>query len=298
MEVRLARKMGFCRGVEHAIEMAEEALRRHSGTKGVGGAESPTGASEVSSLGEIIHNPQVVQHLAEAGLKVIHSPQEARGVVLIRSHGEPPEVLQQLRRSDVEVLDATCVLVKRAQKVVAELAREGYRVVVVGQASHPEVRAICGYAPEVICVDSPADLDRLPLGGKLGIICQTTHSVEFFGEMVGRIVGRGYSEIKVINTVCGEVRARQEAAVELSRQVEVMFVLGGRQSANTRELARLCRQHGVVTYHLEGWQDFRGEMVAGRRVAGVTAGASTPKRVVEDFVEHLRAFQPEVQGEG
>ena len=279
MEVKLARKMGFCRGVEHAIEMAEQALARRGG--------------RICSLGEIIHNRQVVERLARLGLKVIHEPAEASGAVLIRSHGEPPEVFEKLRARDVEILDATCVLVKRAQKVVAELAREGYRVVVVGQDAHPEVRAICGYAPDVICVDAPEDLRRLPRRGKLGIVCQTTHSVEYFGEMVGRTVARGYSEIKIVNTVCGEVRARQDAAVELARQVDVMFVLGGRQSANTRELARLCAQQGVATHHLEGWQDFAREMVAGRKVAGVTAGASTPKWVVEEFVANLRGFSPE-----
>jgi len=277
MKVKLARKMGFCRGVEHAIEVAEQALADRGG--------------EIRSLGEIIHNRQVVDELARRGLKVIHDIDQATGTVLIRSHGEPPEVYEALRRRGVDILDATCVLVRRAQKVVAALAEEGYRVVIVGQASHPEVRAICGYAPDAICVDSPEELDRLPPAGKLGIICQTTHSVEFFGEMVGRIVARGYGEIKVVGTGCGEVRARQEAAVELARQVDVMFVLGGKQSANTRELAGLCRQQNVTTHHLENWGQFRPEMVAGKGLAGVTAGASTPKWVVEEFVSNLRAFQ-------
>jgi 4-hydroxy-3-methylbut-2-enyl diphosphate reductase len=289
MEVRLARKMGFCRGVQRAIRMAEGALA--------------AGKAPVCSLGEIIHNPRVVGELSAKGLKVIQDPDEATGTVLIRSHGEPPEVHERLARRGVEVLDATCVLVRRAQQVVAGLAREGYRVVVIGEAQHPEVRAIRGYAPDVVCLDSPEELDRLPapLGPgeesparvRLGIVCQTTRSVEYFGQMVGRIVARGYSEVKVVNTVCGEVRARQDAAVELAGQVEVIFVLGGRQSANTRELARLCRAGGAPTHHLEDWRDFRKEMVGGRKVAGVTAGASTPRGVVEEFVERLRAFEPE-----
>jgi len=192
----------------------------------------------------------------------------------------------------VEIVDATCVLVKRAQHIVARLAEEGYRVIVIGQAEHPEVRGVLAYAPEVICVDSPEDLQRLPAGGKLGIICQTTHSVEHFGRMVGLITARGYREIKVVNTLCEEVRRRQEAAVELAGEVDVMFVLGGKQSANTRELARLCTERGVPTYHLEGWEDFRPEMVAGKEVAGVTAGASTPRWVVEQFARKLSDFGP------
>ena len=149
------------------------------------------------------------------------------------------------------------------------------------------MQAVCGYAPGVVCVDTPDDLARLPAGGKLGIICQTTHSIEHFGAMVGRIVARGYAEVKVVNTLCQEVTRRQSAAVELARQVDVMFVLGGRQSANTRELARLCTQEGVATYHLENWDEFTDAMIAGKKIAGVTAGASTPKWIVEEFVENL-----------
>ncbi|MDY7011695.1 MAG: 4-hydroxy-3-methylbut-2-enyl diphosphate reductase [Planctomycetota bacterium] len=278
MEVRLAKKLGFCFGVEHAIQTAEKTLARRGGP--------------IMSLGEIIHNRQVVEALSEEGLKVADDPSEASGTVLIRSHGEGPEVLAELRAKGARIVDATCVLVKRAQKIVEELASDGYRVVVIGQASHPEVRGVCGYAPDVICVDTPDELDRLPAGGKIGIICQTTHSLEHFGRMVGLIVARGYSEIKVVNTLCNEVRLRQAAAVELAREVEVMFVLGGMQSANTRELARLCAEQGARTHHLENWNDFQPEMVAGKKIAGITAGASTPKWVVEEFAEKLRVFEP------
>ena len=278
MKVLLAKKLGFCLGVERAIDAAEKALAR--------------GEGEICSLGEIIHNRQVVEKLAERGLRVIDEAGQARGAVLIRSHGEGPKVFEALRARGVEIIDATCVLVKRAQQIVAALAREGYRVVVIGQAEHPEVRAVCEYAPDVVCVDRPEELDRLPSGGKLGIISQTTHSIEHFGEMVGRIVARGYTEVKIVNTLCQEVKRRHSAAVELAQSVDVMFVLGGRQSANTRQLARLCEAQGVPTYQLEGWQDFRPAMAAGRKTAGVTAGASTPKWVIEEFVEKLNAFEP------
>ena len=244
------------------------------------------------SLGEIIHNPQVVEALAGKGLTVANDPSDVNGTVLIRSHGESPEVLSELRDRGAEIVDATCVLVKRAQKIVAALADEGYRVVVIGQASHPEVRGVCGYAPDVICIDTPEELDRLPTGGKIGIVSQTTHSLEHFGRMVGLIVARGYSEIKVVNTLCSAVRDRQAAAVELARQVDVMFVLGGRQSANTRELARLCAEQGVEIHHLEKWSDFQPEMACGKKIAGITAGASTPKWIIEEFTENLRAFKP------
>jgi 4-hydroxy-3-methylbut-2-enyl diphosphate reductase len=244
----------------------------------------------VYSLGEVIHNRQVVEQLAAKGLKVMERPEQAQpgDTVLIRSHGVPPKVIETLKSRGATVVDATCVLVKKAQEIVRQLDREGYQVVVIGDENHPEVRGVVGYARNVICVDSPDQLDRLPATGRLGIVCQTTHSPEHFGEMVGRIAAQGYRELKVINTLCLETRRRQEAAVELAERVEVMFVLGGRQSANTRELAGLCEQVGVKTFHLECWDEFDMSMVAGKTVAGVTAGASTPERIIEEFVESLK----------
>ena len=283
MEVKLARKLGFCFGVRRAIQAAEQTLAECGGP--------------VSSLGEIIHNRQVVERLEGMGLNVAADPGEVEGTVLIRSHGVGPGVVAKLRERGVEIVDATCVLVKRAQRIVAGLQEEGYQVVVIGQATHPEVRGVCGYAEGVICVDGPDELDRLPAGGKLGIICQTTHSLEHFGRMVGLIVSRGYSEVKVVNTLCDEVKGRQLAAVELAREVDVMFVLGGRQSANTRQLARLCQEQGVATHHLENWSQFRDEMVAGCRVAGITAGASTPDWIIEEFAENLRQVEEALSAE-
>ncbi len=279
MIVRLAEKHGFCPGVESAIERAEQIVSR--------GAEG-----NVYSLGEVIHNRQVVDDLSARGLRVLEDPAEAQAgdVVLIRSHGVPPEVIATLEARGATIVDATCVLVTKAQTIVAQLAAEGYRVVIIGDENHPEVRGIVGYAPDVICVGTADELDRLPAWGRLGIISQTTQSPERFGEMVGRIAAMGYRELKVVNTICPETRRRQEAAVELAEQVDVMFVLGGKQSANTRKLAELCRQVGVPTHHLESWDDFAPAMVTGKAVAGVTAGASTPKGIIQRFVENLRGL--------
>ncbi len=276
MRVQLARKRGFCFGVESAIEQAS----------GVVAAGEP---GAIYSLGEVIHNRQVVDRLAGEGLKVLDSPEQAqRGdTVVIRSHGAPPEVIETLRAQGAHVVDATCILVKKAQDIVRKLDSEGYRVVVIGDENHPEVRGVIGYAHDVICVGSPDQLDRLPVGGRLGIISQTTHSPELFGEMIGHIAAMGYAELKVVNTLCLETRRRQEAAVDLAREVDVMFVLGGRQSANTRQLAHLCEGVGVPTHHMETWDDFDPESVVGKHIAGVTAGASTPEWIIQEFVENL-----------
>ena len=283
MEVRLASKRGFCFGVEDAIELAERAVQEH-------------GAGQVVALGPLIHNRQVVERLEERGLRQSVDLEQVKPgtTVLIRSHGAPPETYCQAQERGLTLVDATCVLVKRAQNVVRQLHEEGYQVVMIGDAEHPEVKGVIGYAPQVIVVDRPEDLERLlPKRGKLGIVAQTTHAPEHVARMIGAIAALPFRELKVVNTLCMEVVRRQEAALELCKEVDVMFVLGGLHSANTCELARMCRQQGMSTYHLEAWEQFRPEMVKGHRVAGVAAGASTPDYAINEFADHLRAFEPE-----
>lgn len=282
MEVRLARKRGFCFGVEDAIELAHRTVQAHEPGK-------------VVALGPVIHNPQVVENLEKAGLNQSADLEELEPgtTVLLRSHGAGPDTYTRAAEKQLEIVDATCVLVKRAQTVVRQLHEEGYRVVMIGDANHPEVRGVIGYAPDVIVVDDEDSLDAvLPKRERLGIVAQTTHAPEHVARMIGAIAARPFRELKVVNTLCLEVVRRQEAAAELSSEVDVMFVLGGLHSANTRELARICEQHSLPTYHLESWDQFRPDMVAGHRVAGVTAGASTPDDIINEFVDNLRAIQP------
>jgi len=283
MEVKLARKYGFCFGVEDAIETAQRAL-----------AENAPGT--VVALGPVIHNRQVVDKLQQAGLDQSADLDRLPPgtTVLIRSHGVGPEVYTEAERKQLKLVDATCVLVKRAQSVVRQLHEEGYRVVMIGDKDHPEVQGVIGYAPDVIVIDKDDDLDqKLPSRGKLGIVAQTTHAPEHVAHMIGLIARRPFRELKVVNTLCLEVVRRQEAAIELARQVDVMFVLGGLHSANTQELARLCRQESVTTYHLESWEQFQPSMVRGAKIAGITAGASTPDFIINEFADRLRAYQPE-----
>lgn len=278
MEVLLAEKRGFCYGVTTAICEAEKAVMQY-------------GQGNVYALGPIIHNQQVCRKLEGAGLRVVERLEQVPpgGVVLIRSHGVSPDVTAELQARGLEVVDATCRLVKRAQQVVRQLHEEGYQVIMIGDKDHPEVKGVVAYAPNVIIVDSEADIDALvPPRGTMGIVAQTTHAPEKVGRLIGHIAARGFREIKIVNTLCMEVGRRQQSAIELCRRVEVMFVLGGLHSANTKELADLCRAQGIPTHHLEKWDQFVPEMAAGRQVAGVTAGASTPEWVVQEFVEKLR----------
>lgn len=280
MKVKLASSRGFCFGVENAIETAESAVREH-------------GRGKVVALGPVIHNPYVVDQLKRAGLNQSGDMEtiDPSQVVLIRSHGVSPEVLQRARERGLQILDATCVLVKRAQDAVRKLHEEGYHVVMIGDPNHPEVRGILGYAPKVTVVDRETNLEEaLPYKERLGIVAQTTHSPEQVAQVVAQILKRPYREVKIVNTLCLEVTRRQEAAVALAREVDVMFVLGGLDSANTRKLADLSAEAGCDTHHLESWEQFEPRMVEGKDTAGVTAGASTPDELINEFVRHLEAL--------
>jgi len=285
MKVKLAESRGFCFGVEDAIELAESTL----------GGMAEKGPGKLVALGPIIHNRQVVERLEAAGLNQsgdLETVPEGTNI-LIRSHGAPPETFQKARKRNLNVVDATCVLVKRAQNVVRQLHQDGYQVVMIGDQDHPEVEGVIGYAPDVIVVDENSDLDQaLARRPRLGVVAQTTLAPEYVANMIARICNRNFKEIRIVNTLCLEVVRRQEAAVALCSEVDVVFVLGGLHSANTRELARLCTERGVDTYHLETWDQFRPEMVVGKPVAGVTAGASTPDSIISAFVEKLEAFEP------
>lgn len=277
MNVAVAEKCGFCRGVNVAIKLAKETLRK---------------GEKVYSLGPIIHNADAVDELLKAGLVTVTDvDQISSGTVLIRSHGATLKQLRQIEAKGLKVVDATCVLVKRVQKLCQLLSAEGYKVVIIGDETHPEVEAIVGFADNVAVVGSKEDLCRLSGHEKIGIICQTTQSPDHFAQMVAEIIKRGFSELKVINTLCREAIRRQDSAVDLCREVDIMFVLGGLHSANTRKLAELCKKHNNQTFHLQNWQELDKIVLSGKKRAGVTAGASTPEWVIDEFVARLRAFE-------
>jgi len=284
VEVVLAQAAGFCYGVKRACQVAFEAAQTHPGG--------------VSSLGPIIHNPQMVARLAEAGLKVIGDLEQAPvGAVLIRSHGVPPEVFGELRRRGFEVVDATCPLVQRAQRLAESLAAEGYRVVVVGEPEHPEVKALVAWAdagrkpdaPGAAVVQTFADAAALSRAKRIGVVAQTTQLEEEYARLVGELL-KCADELKVYNTICDATAKRQRAMLDLLGEVEGMVVVGGRNSANTTRLYERCREMRVRAWHIETAEELEPAWFAGMRRVGVTAGASTPDWIIEEVVERLRGF--------
>lgn len=277
MKVIQADKSGFCFGVTRAIELARQ--------------ECATG-KEVYSLGPLIHNPQVIERLKRDGLHVIHSADEVdSGVVVIRSHGASDSLIDALKARGLEVIDATCPLVKRAQERGRELAAQGYSVVILGEPEHPEVRAILEDVGDATVVegDLPTSLEGTK---RIGVIAQTTQTPESLRRLVSALLELDFEELRIYSTICQATVLRQRAALELARSgdVDVMFVLGGRNSANTGRLAQLCLAAGVDTYHLETVEELTDAMTAGKHASGVTAGASTPDWIIDDFVKALEAL--------
>lgn len=274
MEIILAKELGFCFGVRRAIGLAEEALKSKK---------------RVASLGPIIHNPLEVSRLESMGLKVINDISELKDgeSILIRSHGAPFEAIQELKDRGIDIIDATCPLVARAQRMVEFLSSEGYKVIIVGEQGHPEVKGLVSYGKDDTFVVS--SLEEIPeiSKEKIGIVGQTTFSLERFKEIVSEIVGRSW-EIRIFNTLCDASRKRQRAVEELVDKTDVIIVIGGKNSANTRRLVDIAKSKGSIVYHIESWDEVLPEWFVGKDKIGVTAGASTPDWVIDKVLEKIK----------
>ncbi len=254
-------------------------------------AEAEKGGA-LATLGPLIHNPQVVRRLEEKGVRVVRDLSEVQGgAIVMPSHGVPRVVQDSANEAGLRVIDATCPFVANVHKVVRQLASHGYVVVVVGDAGHSEVKAILSAAGEGAVVVSSADEveGRDWSGHKAGIVSQTTQTPERFGEVVGRIAACA-KEVVAHNTICYATHDRQSAARELAPKVDAMFVVGGRNSANTNRLAEICRESGVPTFHIETADEIDRSAVKGFQTVGLTAGASTPDWIIDEVRSRLEAL--------
>jgi len=282
VEIILADAAGFCFGVKRALSLTNQVLRE----------VDP--ATPIYTLGPLIHNPQVVAQLEAQGVRVLDQPGEASsGVVIVRSHGIAPKVLEELQELNHEVVDATCPFVQRAMRWAKQLRDEGYQVIIVGDRFHPEVQAILGYAGETAhVVSNPQEIRKLPIASRVGVIAQTTQSVQNFEACVDELVGK-VEDLKTFDTICTATEQRQKSARELAAKVDVMVVIGGRNSANTKRLAEICQEQGTVTYHIETPDELQREWFARARRVGVTAGASTPDWLIEGVLTRMSEFSEE-----
>lgn len=279
IKVKKARELGSCFGVRRAIKIIDKAASEYS---------------QMSTLGPIVHNRLVVTKLSDAGVKVVNDLEEIKGgVIAIASHGAPPQLLSQIQARNYKVIDTTCPIVRSAQKAAKKLADAGFRVVIFGEATHPEVKGLLGWAGNnAVATMNGAEVAGLELPPRLGIITQTTQSqssfVDFCKDVVNAVLP-DVQEIRIVNTLCLETRKRQQAAVELAGKSDLMIVVGGHNSANTQRLAEVCAPL-VETHLIETAAEIEKGWLLGKQRIGVTAGASTPDEAIEEVVLKLESL--------
>jgi 4-hydroxy-3-methylbut-2-enyl diphosphate reductase len=275
--IEKAARTGFCFGVRQAITLLEKVARERGG---------------VETLGAVVHNQQVLQKLAKIGVKVVNNIDDIAGdTVVTSSHGISPDLEDKIRARHNEVITTTCPNVHRAQSAAARLARSGFFVIIYGDADHPEVKGILGWAKGkgLATTDEKAVAALDPLPCRLGILSQTTQVPARFREFVKRIIDLALtknSEIRVIDTICHDLRERQAAALELAHRADLMLVVGGRSSANTSRIAKLCSQV-TETHLIETAADIKPAWLKGKKHIGVTSGASTAEDTVDEVMKRL-----------
>lgn len=276
MQIRVARHAGVCYGVERALEMATEAAGR-------GGV--------VRTLGPLIHNPQAVAALRERGVEVAVGLDEAdEGTLVIRSHGVDPAIIDAARSKGLDVVDATCPFVSKAQEAARELKAGGYAVIIVGEAEHPEVEGIAAYAGgDAIIVQDPEELPGRFSNRRMGIVVQTTQSIDRLAAVVQAVLPKA-AELRVYNTICSATAKRQRSAEELAREVDVMVIVGGHNSGNTTRLAEICTQVNPRTHHVETADELDPAWFRNAAVVGVTAGASTPDVQMAGVIDAIESL--------
>lgn len=273
MKVIFAKEMGFCYGVRRAVECA------------IASADSPGGAV---TLGPIIHNPQMVEKLKDLGVGVTDSLDDLDAkTVIIRSHGVGPQIYQEAAEKGLEVLDATCPHVRKVREAVLEFAKEGRRIVIIGEADHPEVQGVKAWAGErAIVISNIAEAENIPYGDSIGVVAQTTFQNSIFEELV-KIICTKAEDVSVRPTICSATELRQQAVRDLCKEVEIIVVVGGKNSGNTKRLAEIAKEEGKKVVLVEVAEELNPDDFAGIKCVGVTAGASTPDVIIEAVAKRL-----------
>jgi (E)-4-hydroxy-3-methyl-but-2-enyl pyrophosphate reductase len=281
-KVTLAKEVGFCFGVKRAINLTRQALAERS---------------QVFILGDLVHNKRVTDELESKGLqKVEDYDAKNTGTMVIRAHGLPKSKIQEAKDRGLEIVDATCPIVLRAQEAAQTLEKRGCQVVIIGDRNHAEIKGIIGTLENpALVIDSVQELREAKATHKLlrkvGVIFQTTHALELCREIMNELVFM-CKEVQIINTICRPVQNRQDDALDLAEKVDLMLVVGSRTSANTMELASLCHHHNPYTLHIQNVDELSIEDFDWAEHIGIASGLSTP----EDLVEGVRAKVASYEG--
>ena len=279
MEIKFASCIGFCFGVKRAVRLAESELNKKR---------------KVYSIGPIIHNQRVVDNLAKQGLETVKDLESiTNGLFLIRSHGVGPELIEAARLKNLEVADATCPFVKKSQGLVESLSKQGYEILIVGHSTHPEIKGLMGYAGgKARVVSNVEEIESLELKNlRVSVVAQTTYSEPEYKDIISALAKKECRELEVFNTICHETLKRQKAVRELAGEVDLMLVIGGRNSANTARLVEISNNLKKEVRHIEKASELDPQWFIGKESVGISSGASTPDWIIKEVVEGLTGLK-------
>ena len=275
IKIILADSAGVCFGVENAVSTAEKELLKNK---------------KVYSYGPLIHNPQSIEKLEENGLEVINKIENKHGKIIIRAHGITIEEESKLGETGSELIDMTCPIVKRLQFAIKALTEDGYHVIIVGDENHPEIIGAKSYGKNNISIiKSVSEVDDLSKKfNRLGVVAQTTIPVENFWKVVDRLKTIDELDLKVIDTLCDDIHNKQVEAKEIAKDVDVMIIIGGKNSSNTKEIAKICKKVNPLTYQVETYDQLRQLKIDFKnKTVGISAGASTPPWIIKETIDEL-----------
>mgnify|MGYP001250712189 FL=1 len=275
IKIILADSAGVCFGVENAVSTAEKELLKNK---------------KVYSYGPLIHNPQSIEKLEENGLEVINKIENKHGKIIIRAHGITIEEESKLGETGSELIDMTCPIVKRLQFAIKALTEDGYHVIIVGDENHPEIIGAKSYGKNNISIiKSVSEVDDLSKKfNRLGVVAQTTIPVENFWRVVDRLKTIDELDLKVIDTLCDDIHNKQVEAKEIAKDVDVMIIIGGKNSSNTKEIAKICKKVNPLTYQVETYDQLRQLKIDFKnKTVGISAGASTPPWIIKETIDEL-----------
>jgi len=277
MKIQLASSYGFCFGVKRAIKIAEE----HKGSK---------------TYGPLIHNKDEINRLKEGydiGLAESMEDVSPDDAVVIRTHGIPKEELSQLKAQENQIINATCPYVTTPQNIVATMSEKGYSIVIFGDKNHPEIKGVVSYAKEsrnAFVVKSESELEGLPILSKVAVVAQTTRKPEDFLKIVNALV-LNHKEVRVFNTICNATFENQDAAAVLAKDADIMIVIGGKHSSNTKQLHSICKSYCEESYLIENEEELDPAWFEGKALCGISAGASTPDWIVQNVIDKIEELK-------
>lgn len=284
MKIKTAKSAGFCFGVKNAVDQAIKVTSKKN-------------THPVFCLGEIVHNSHVVNLLKRSGLSIITNLDQIKdnnGTIILSAHGVPPRILNKAKQKNLEIVNTTCPMVKKVQNLAVSLNEKNYKVVLIGDKSHPEVKGVVEWGNNnVTVVSNISDAETLPFNQPIGIISQTTFSTELFKQIINFIKQKAQAEVNIHNTICNATEQRQKETEELSKTTDTMFIIGGKNSANTKRLYEIGLKYCKASFWVTNEKEVTQEMLKEAKIIGITAGASTPSVIIKAVTNKIMELSNE-----